>query len=112
MSSAPEPAVAIDASEAPLRAKQTGYPQPFAARVAGREKRPLGDLFGLTADRDAHSHLRFLSSASHSPCVQAVVGSYFVLFLMQYEPVRPSLPLPIDVTRRSHVNPSGQSQKV
>ena len=48
MSSAPEPAVAIDASEAPLRAKQTGYPQPYAARVSGREKRPLGDLFGLT----------------------------------------------------------------
>ena len=48
MSSAPEPAVAIDAKEAPLRAKPTGYPQPFAARVAGREKRPLGDLFGLT----------------------------------------------------------------
>ena len=47
MSSAPEPAVAIDASEAPLRAKQTGYPKPYAARVAGREKRPLGDLFGL-----------------------------------------------------------------
>jgi uncharacterized cupin superfamily protein len=48
MSSAPEPAVAIDASEAPLRAKQTGYPAPFAAQVSGREKRPLGDFFGLT----------------------------------------------------------------
>jgi uncharacterized cupin superfamily protein len=47
MSSAPEPPVAIVAADAPLRAKQTGYPQPFAARVAGREKRPLGDLFGL-----------------------------------------------------------------
>ena len=46
--SAPEPAVAIAASEAPLRAKQTGYPAPYASRVAGREKRPLGDLFGLT----------------------------------------------------------------
>jgi len=48
MSSAPEPAVAIVAAEAPLRAKQTGYPSPFAERVAGRQKRPLGDLFGLT----------------------------------------------------------------
>ena len=48
MSSAPEPAVAIVAAEAPLRAKQTGYPPPFAARVGGREKRPLGDFFGLT----------------------------------------------------------------
>jgi len=47
MSSAPDPAVAIDASEAPLRARQTGYPPPFAAQVSGREKRPLGDFFGL-----------------------------------------------------------------
>ena len=44
----PEPAVALVASEAPARARKTGYPAPFAARVAGREKQPLGDLFGLT----------------------------------------------------------------
>lgn len=47
MSSAPEPPVAVVAAEAPLRAKKTGYPPPFANRVAGRDKRPLGDLFGL-----------------------------------------------------------------
>ena len=35
------------ASEAPPRAKITNYPDPFAARVGGRLKRPLGDLFGL-----------------------------------------------------------------
>jgi len=46
--STPEPAVAIAACDAPLRAKQTGYPPPFAARVAGRTKRALGDFFGLT----------------------------------------------------------------
>jgi len=40
--------VAIVADEAPLRRKATNYPEVFAARVAGREKRPLGDLFGLT----------------------------------------------------------------
>lgn len=39
--------VAITAAEAPLRAKQTNYPEPFAARMAGRRKQPLGDLFGL-----------------------------------------------------------------
>lgn len=38
---------ALLASEAPLRAKTTNYPEPFAARVNGRSKRPLGDLFGL-----------------------------------------------------------------
>jgi uncharacterized cupin superfamily protein len=35
------------AAEAPPRTKPTLYPPPFAARVAGRVKRPLGDLFGL-----------------------------------------------------------------
>jgi len=39
--------VAVVAAEAPLRVKPTNYPQPFAARMAGRLKRPLGDLFGL-----------------------------------------------------------------
>src|SRR6516164_6551792 len=38
---------AVVAAEAPPRTKPTIYPPPFAARVAGRVKRPLGDLFGL-----------------------------------------------------------------
>ncbi|HEU4729548.1 MAG TPA: cupin domain-containing protein [Kofleriaceae bacterium] len=38
----------IAAAAAPPRAKQTSYPEPFASRVAGRLKRPLGDHFGLT----------------------------------------------------------------
>lgn len=40
--------VAIVAALAPRRIKPSIYPPPFAARVAGRDKRPLGDLFGLT----------------------------------------------------------------
>jgi uncharacterized cupin superfamily protein len=40
--------VAIVAAAAPLRIKPSNYPEPFASRMAGREKRPLGDLFGLT----------------------------------------------------------------
>jgi uncharacterized cupin superfamily protein len=39
--------VAVVAAEAPLRARPSTYPEPFASRMAGREKRPLGDLFGL-----------------------------------------------------------------
>ncbi len=44
----PKQRVAIQAEEAPPRAKKTNYPEPLASRVAGRDKRPLGDLFGLT----------------------------------------------------------------
>lgn len=40
--------VAIDCLHAPARAKASNYPEPFATRMAGRVKRPLGDLFGLT----------------------------------------------------------------
>lgn len=40
--------VAIVAADAPPRSKRSLYPDIFAARVAGREKRPLGDQFGLT----------------------------------------------------------------
>lgn len=43
-----ETPVAIVALDAPVRAKSSNYPQPFASRMAGREKRPLGDLFGLS----------------------------------------------------------------
>ena len=39
--------VAIRAADAPARAKPSNYPEPFASRMKGREKRPLGDLFGL-----------------------------------------------------------------
>ena len=40
--------VAMAAAEAPPRAKPSNYPEPFASRMAKRDKRPLGDLFGLT----------------------------------------------------------------
>ena len=40
--------VAIVAAEAPEKTKPTSYPEPFASRMAGRLKRPLGDVFGLS----------------------------------------------------------------
>ena len=39
---------AIEAMTAPEARPGRGYPEPFASRVAGRVRRPLGDLFGLT----------------------------------------------------------------
>jgi uncharacterized cupin superfamily protein len=39
--------IAIEAAQAPLRQRPSNYPEPFASRVAGRQKRPLGELFGL-----------------------------------------------------------------
>ena len=40
--------VALVAAQAPARAKPSNYPEPFASRMVGRQKHPLGDLFGLT----------------------------------------------------------------
>jgi uncharacterized cupin superfamily protein len=40
--------IAVIAAEVPARTKPSVYPEPFASRMVGREKRPLGDLFGLT----------------------------------------------------------------
>jgi uncharacterized cupin superfamily protein len=40
--------VALVAADAAPRVKPSNYPPPIAVRVAGRVKRPLGDLFGLT----------------------------------------------------------------
>ena len=42
------PRKAISALELPPRARRTVYPEAFASRVAGRDKRVLGDYFGLT----------------------------------------------------------------
>lgn len=39
--------VAAAAIEVPPRKAASNYPEPFASRMAGREKRALGDFFGL-----------------------------------------------------------------
>lgn len=40
--------IAVVALDAAPRAKPSNYPEPFASRMLGREKRPLGDIFGLS----------------------------------------------------------------
>lgn len=40
--------VAVIAEEVPSRRKPSVYPEPFASRMVGREKKPLGDLFSLS----------------------------------------------------------------
>ena len=40
--------IAVSALDASPRVKPSNYPEPFRSLMAGRVKRPLGDLFGLT----------------------------------------------------------------
>lgn len=44
----PEIPIAVVAEQVAPRTKPSNYPEPFASRMAGREKRTLGDLFGLS----------------------------------------------------------------
>ena len=46
--SEPHHPVAVAADQVPPRTKASSYPEPFASRMAGREKRALGDVFGLS----------------------------------------------------------------
>lgn len=46
MADTPYPTV-VRAEDVPLQARHTNYPQPFASQVAGRQKRRLGEMFGL-----------------------------------------------------------------
>ncbi|WP_431280607.1 cupin domain-containing protein [Humitalea sp. 24SJ18S-53] len=39
--------LAIAAEDAPPRQKPSNYPEPFFSRMGGRQKRALGDIFGL-----------------------------------------------------------------
>ncbi len=39
--------IAVVAAQVSPRTKPSNYPEPFASRMAGREKRSLGDVFGL-----------------------------------------------------------------
>ena len=47
MSPSLSPPIAIAATDVPVRAAVSFYPEEVAMRMAGREKRQLGELFGL-----------------------------------------------------------------
>lgn len=47
----------IIAQEAAPRTRSSSYPEPFASRMSGREKRPLGEVFGLTNFGVNHTRL-------------------------------------------------------
>ena len=87
----PAPLIAIAALEVAPRTKPSNYPQPFAAMMAGRVKRQLGDVFGLAnfgvnltelapgaASALRHAHTRqdeFVYILSGHPTLQTDDGS-------------------------------------
>lgn len=47
MSELSKKTVAINSLDVPIRMKPSNYPEPFFSLMAGREKRQLGDFFGI-----------------------------------------------------------------
>jgi uncharacterized cupin superfamily protein len=74
---------AIKAAEAPPRARSTGYPEPFAARVNGRDKRPLGDLFGL---QNFGVNLTRLAPGAHSSLRHAHTKQDEFVYILEGHP--------------------------
>lgn len=75
----PATPVAILASEAPPRLKASNYPQPYKSMMAGRVKRPLGDLFGLASF--GVNHVVMEAGASSSLLHRHTVQDEFVYVL-------------------------------
>ncbi len=76
--------VAITAAEAPARTKKSLYPEPFASRMSGREKRPLGDLFGLT---NFGVNITSLSSSAVSALRHAHSKQDEFIYILQGNPI-------------------------
>ncbi len=79
---APRP-IALLAATAPPRTKPSNYPEPFASRVAGREKRILGDLFGL---RNFGVNLTRLTPGSGSALLHRHSRQDEFVYVLQGEP--------------------------
>lgn len=76
--------IAVVASEVAPRIKQSNYPEPFASRMMGREKRTLGDLFGLA---NFGVNLTRLAPGSESALRHAHTKQDEFIYILQGHPV-------------------------
>jgi uncharacterized cupin superfamily protein len=77
-------AAAIWALEAALRSRPSGYPAKFQPLVAGREKRPLGEHFGLT---NFGVNLTRLKPGAHSSLRHAHTKQDEFIYVVEGNPV-------------------------
>jgi len=81
---AAKPPVAIVASDAVPNPKPSAYPEPFYSRVLGRQKRPLGDVFGL---RNFGVNLTRLVPGAISALRHAHAAQDEFIYIVEGEPV-------------------------
>jgi uncharacterized cupin superfamily protein len=75
--------IAIAAEAAPPRTKPSNYPEPFFSRMSRREKRPLGDLFGL---KNFGVNLTRLTPGGESALLHRHSRQDEFIFILQGEP--------------------------
>lgn len=75
--------VAVTASDVPPRQRPSNYPEPFASRMRGREKRALGDAFGL---RNFGVNLTRLSPGAVSSLRHAHSRQDEFIYILEGEP--------------------------
>ncbi len=80
----PERPTAVRAAEAPPRARPSRYPPDLAAKIGAREKRPLGDLFGLS---NFGVNLTRLTPGSASALRHAHARQDEFVYVLEGEPV-------------------------
>jgi uncharacterized cupin superfamily protein len=76
--------IAVDAMQIAPRAKSSIYPEPFASRIKGRDKRVLGDIFGLT---NFGVNLTCLSPGAYSSLRHAHTKQDEFIYILQGNPV-------------------------
>jgi uncharacterized cupin superfamily protein len=76
--------IAVKAEAAPPRAKPSNYPEPFFSRMAKREKRPLGDLFGL---KNFGVNLTRLAPGGESALLHRHSKQDEFVFILEGEPI-------------------------
>lgn len=75
--------ISVNAEAVPPRTRPSTYPEPFASRMARREKRPLGDFFGL---RNFGVNLTKLSPGGESALLHRHSKQDEFVFILQGEP--------------------------
>lgn len=75
--------VAVLASSVPPRTKPSNYPEPFFSRMAKREKRQLGDLFGL---RNFGVNLTRLAPGGESALLHRHTKQDEMIYVLEGEP--------------------------
>jgi uncharacterized cupin superfamily protein len=83
MSASNNAPLALMAASAPARAKKSNYPDVFQPRVEGRDKRPLGDLFGL---KNFGVNLTRLAPGAESALLHRHTGADEFIYVLEGRP--------------------------